>query len=167
MSKGDYEHRVHVPGRSEMAQLAAAFNQMSEQVHNLDEARNQFVSNASHELKTPLTTIKILVESMIYQEDMDPQLRSEFLTDIDREIDRLSSVVGDLLTLVHIDSHKLKLRREMMVFADTVRERRVAPDAAGPKARPGNPHADCRQLRDVCRPRQAGPGLLQHHRERH
>ena len=53
-----------------MAQLAAAFNQMSEQVH-LDEARNQFVSNASHELKTPLATIKILVESMMYQDDMD------------------------------------------------------------------------------------------------
>ena len=121
MTKGDYQHRVHVPGRGEMAQLAAAFNQMSEQVHNLDEARNQFVSNASHELKTPLATIKILVQSMIYQDDMDPQLRNEFLSDIDREIDRLSSVVGDLLTLVHIDSHKLRLRREMMVFADTVR----------------------------------------------
>lgn len=122
MSKGDYQHRVHVPGKSEMAQLAEAFNQMSEQVHNLDEARNQFVSNASHELKTPLSTIKILVESMMYEEGMDPQLRREFLGDIDREIDRLSSVVGDLLTLVHIDSHKLRLRREMMVFADTVRE---------------------------------------------
>ncbi|MGN0775178.1 MAG: sensor histidine kinase [Candidatus Ventricola sp.] len=122
MSKGDYSHRVHVPGKGEMAQLAAAFNQMSEQVHNLDEARNQFVSNASHELKTPLATIKILVESMIYQDDMPPELRKEFLTDIDKEIDRLSSVVGDLLTLVHIDSHKLRLRREMMVFADTVRE---------------------------------------------
>ena len=122
MSKGDYEHRVHVQGRGEMAQLAAAFNQMSEQVHNLDEARNQFVSNASHELKTPLATIKILVESMMYQENMDPQLRAEFLLDIDKEIDRLSSVVGDLLTLVHIDSHKLRLRREMMVFSDTVRE---------------------------------------------
>ena len=122
MGKGDYKHRAHVPGKSEMAQLAAAFNQMSEQVHNLDEARNQFVSNASHELKTPLTTIKILVESMMYQNDMDPELRREFLGDIDKEIDRLSSVVGDLLTLVHIDSHKLKLRREMMVFADTVRE---------------------------------------------
>ena len=122
MSKGDYQYRVHVPGKGEMAQLAAAFNQMSEQVHNLDEARNQFVSNASHELKTPLATIKILVESMMYQDDMDPQLRREFLGDIDREIDRLSSVVGDLLTLVHIDSHKLRLRREMMVFAETVRE---------------------------------------------
>ena len=121
MSKGDYQHRVHVPGRGEMAQLAAAFNQMSEQVHNLDEARNQFVSNASHELKTPLATIKILVQSMMFQDDMDPQLRREFLTDIDKEIDRLSSVVGDLLTLVHIDSHKLRLKREMMVFADTVR----------------------------------------------
>jgi len=129
MGKGDYKHRVHVPGRGEMAQLAAAFNQMSEQVHNLDEARNQFVSNASHELKTPLTTIKILVESMMYQDDMPEELRHEFLNDIDREIDRLSSVVGDLLTLVHIDSHKLKLRREMMVFADTVRESvsRLAP----------------------------------------
>ena len=129
MSKGDYQHRVHVPGKSEMAQLAAAFNQMSEQVYHLDEARNQFVSNASHELKTPLATIKILVESVMYQEDMDPQLRREFLGDIDREIDRLSSVVGDLLTLVHIDSHKLRLRREMMIFADTVREgvARLAP----------------------------------------
>ena len=122
MSEGDYSHRVHVPGKGEMAQLAAAFNQMSQQVHNLDEARNQFVSNASHELKTPLATMKILVESMIYQDDMPGELRQEFLTDINKEIDRLSSVVGDLLTLVHIDSHKLRLRREMMVFADTVRE---------------------------------------------
>ena len=122
MSEGDYSQRVHVPGRGEMAQLAAAFNQMSQQVHNLDEARNQFVSNASHELKTPLATMKILVESMIYQDDMPGELRQEFLSDINKEIDRLSSVVGDLLTLVHIDSHKLRLRREMMVFADTVRE---------------------------------------------
>lgn len=141
MSKGDYEYRVHVPGKGEMAQLAAAFNQMSEQVHNLDEARNQFVSNASHELKTPLATIKILVESMMYQDDMDPALRKEFLGDIDKEIDRLSSVVGDLLTLVHIDSHKLRLRREMMVLADTVRETVSRLESAGQEARP----ADCRE----------------------
>jgi len=122
MSAGDYQHRVHVPGKGEMAQLAAAFNQMSQQVHHLDEARSQFVSNASHELKTPLATMKILVESMIYQQDMPGELRNEFLHDINKEIDRLSSVVGDLLTLVHIDSHKLRLRREPMIFADTVRE---------------------------------------------
>lgn len=129
MGKGDYQHRVHVKGRGEMAQLAEAFNQMSEQIRTLDEARNQFVSNASHELKTPLATIKILVESMMYEENMPAELRSEFLGDINKEIDRLSSVVSDLLTLVHIDSHKLRLRREMLVFADTVRESasRLAP----------------------------------------
>ncbi len=129
MGKGDYQHRVHVKGRGEMAQLAEAFNQMSEQIRTLDEARNQFVSNASHELKTPLATIKILVESMMYEDNMPAELRSEFLGDINKEIDRLSSVVSDLLTLVHIDSHKLRLRREMLVFADTVREsaNRLAP----------------------------------------
>ena len=129
MASGDYQHRVHVPGKGEMAQLAEAFNQMSEQVHSLDEARNQFVSNASHELKTPLATIKILVESMMYQDGMDAALRREFLGDVDREIDRLSSVVGDLLTLVHIDSHKLRLRRERMLLSETVREsvQRLAP----------------------------------------
>ncbi len=129
MGRGDYQHRVHVSGRGEMAQLAEAFNQMSEQIRSLDEARNQFVSNASHELKTPLATIKILVESMMYQDDMPSELRTEFLNDINKEIDRLSSVVSDLLTLVHIDSHKLRLRREMMVFAETVRESaaRLAP----------------------------------------
>ncbi len=122
MGNGDYQHRVHVSGKSEMAQLAEAFNHMSEQIRTLDEARNQFVSNASHELKTPLATMKILVESMMYEDDMPAELRSEFLGDINKEIDRLSSVVGDLLTLVHIDSHKLRLRREMMVFSETVRE---------------------------------------------
>ncbi len=129
MGKGDYQHRVHVKGKGEMAQLAEAFNHMSEQIRTLDEARNQFVSNASHELKTPLATIKILVESMMYEENMPKELRQEFLSDINKEIDRLSSVVGDLLTLVHIDSNKLRLRREMIVFADTVRESagRLAP----------------------------------------
>ncbi|MDY3762594.1 MAG: HAMP domain-containing sensor histidine kinase, partial [Candidatus Ventricola sp.] len=122
ISRGDFKSRVHVAGRGEMAKLAETFNLMSERLENLDNSRNQFVSNASHELKTPLATIKILVESMLYQDDMPPELRQEFLTDINREIDRLSSVVGDLLTLVHIDSHKLRLRREMMVFAETVRE---------------------------------------------
>lgn len=129
MASGDYSRQVRVSGHGELAQLAAAFNQMSEQVHNLDEARNQFVSNASHELKTPLATIKLLVESMMYEKDMDPQLRREFLGDIDKEIDRLTLVVSDLLTLVHIDSHKLRLKREKMLLADTVRESvaRLAP----------------------------------------
>lgn len=132
MAKGDFSSRVRVQGHSEMAQLAETFNLMSEKLENLDHSRNQFVSNASHELKTPLATMKILLESVIYQEDMDPELRREFLQDVNKEIDRLNLVIGDLLTLVHIDSHKMKLRREMMPLGESVRDviRRLAPMAA-------------------------------------
>ena len=160
MSKGDYEYRVHVPGKGEMAQLAAAFNQMSEQVHNLDEARNQFVSNASHELKTPLATIKILVESMMYQDDMDPALRKEFLGDIDKEIEQAV------------------LRRRRSADAGAYRQPQASPapgndgagrygarngfppESAGQEARPADCREDSGRMRDVCRFRQTGAGLL-------
>lgn len=110
MSVGDFSHRVIIKGHSEFAQLAAAFNMMSEKLENLDHSRSQFVSNASHELKTPLATMKILIESIIYQDKFEPDVTREFLTDIDREIDRLNSVIGDLLTLVNMDSGEMRLR---------------------------------------------------------
>ncbi len=132
MSHGDFTSRVHVSGGGEIAKLAETYNLMSERLENLDNSRNQFVSNASHELKTPLSTMKILLESLIYQDDMDPELRREFMQDINKEIDRLNMVIGDLLTLVHIDSHKMKLRREMMTLSSCVKEavRRLAPLAS-------------------------------------
>ncbi len=122
MGRGDYGQPVHVPGRGEMADLAAAFNEMSEKVHRLDESRSQFVSNASHELKTPLATIKILVESMLYEDEPDQEMNHEFLQDIDQEIDRLSEVVSDLLTLARIDSRKMTLQRGEMAFASVVQD---------------------------------------------
>ncbi|MCL2544690.1 MAG: cell wall metabolism sensor histidine kinase WalK [Clostridia bacterium] len=132
MSKGDFTGRVRVSGGGEMARLAETFNQMSERLEHLEQSRNQFVSNASHELKTPLSTMKILLESLIYQDDMDATLRREFMLDINKEIDRLNQVIGDLLTLVHIDAQKMRLRREMMMLSSAVKEavRRLAPLAA-------------------------------------
>ena len=63
MSGGDFSARVNVRGRNEFAELAEAFNSMSDRLEQLDKSRNQFVSNASHELKTPLSTMKILIET--------------------------------------------------------------------------------------------------------
>ncbi len=104
MSQGDLSARVNVRGKNEFASLAAAFNSMSERLEQLDKSRSQFVSNASHELKTPLSTIKILIETLLYQDPMDPGMAKEFLTDVNKEIDRLNRIVSDLLTLVNIDS---------------------------------------------------------------
>jgi len=104
MSQGDLSARVTVRGNNEFASLAKAFNSMSERLEQLDKSRSQFVSNASHELKTPLSTIKILIETLLYQDPMDPGMAKEFLTDVNKEIDRLNRIVSDLLTLVNIDN---------------------------------------------------------------
>ena len=109
MGKGDLSARVKIRGSGEMRDLAESYNNMAEQIESLDRSRNQFVSNASHELKTPLATMKIMLESLIYQPDMPAELREEFMQDMNHEIDRLTSIISDLLTLTQMDSRKVEL----------------------------------------------------------
>ncbi len=129
MSAGDFSARVDVRGHNEFAELGAAFNSMTERLELLDKSRNQFVSNASHELKTPLSTMKILIETILYQEPIDPGMTKEFLTDVNKEIDRLSRIVSDLLTLVNIDSGGMKLNSVDLDIHDLLLEqvKRLAP----------------------------------------
>ncbi|MCE5342295.1 MAG: cell wall metabolism sensor histidine kinase WalK [Eubacteriales bacterium] len=122
MGRGDLSVRVPVKGSGEMRKLSEAFNVMSEKLEMLDKSRNQFVSNASHELKTPLATMKILLENIIYQPDMDAAVRMDFLSDVNREINRLNMIISDLLTLVSMDSKNMRLKRETIKFAQVVKD---------------------------------------------
>lgn len=103
MSGGDFSVRVDENEIAEFGELAKAFNMMSAKLENLDASRNQFVSDASHELKTPLASMKILSESLLTQPDAPKELYQEFMGDINHEVDRLSLVINDLLTLVKTD----------------------------------------------------------------
>ena len=67
-------------------------------------ARRQFVSDASHELKTPLAAIRLLTDSILQNEDMDNATAREFVTDIGQEAERLSRITEDLLRLTRLDS---------------------------------------------------------------
>lgn len=129
LSQGDFSVRVREDGNDEFTDLAHAFNEMTGRMETLDRSRNQFVSNASHELKTPLATIKILVESLLYSETYDEGMSKEFLGDVDKEIDRLNAVVVDLLTLVGMDSGETKLNVAEMSLSSLVREevKRLSP----------------------------------------
>ena len=120
MSQGHLDQRVKVRGSKELRQLGEAFNIMSEKLENLDRARNEFVSNASHELKTPLSAIKVLTESLIHMGVDDPSVYREFLQDINSEIDRLNAIINDLLTLVKIDTEGEELKREQVDIAELV-----------------------------------------------
>lgn len=103
MRSGDFSVRVDENEIAEFGELAKAFNMMTSRLENLDASRNQFVSDASHELKTPLASMKILSEALLTQPDAPVELYREFMTDINAEIDRLSLVINDLLTLVKTD----------------------------------------------------------------
>ena len=103
MTEGDLSATVEVRGNNEFADLATAFNSMAGRLKQLDESRSLFVSNASHELKTPLSTMKILIESLLYQDNPDPKMTKEFLKDTNNELDRLNRIISDLLTLVKMD----------------------------------------------------------------
>ncbi len=134
MTQGDLTSRVTVRGRNEFAQLASAFNMMCERLERLDQTRNQFVSNASHELKTPLSTMKILSETLLYQDQCDVDMQKEFLADINKEIDRLNSIINDLLTLVHMDDRGVtKLQPQLLSLDKLVQDaaKRLRPLAEG------------------------------------
>lgn len=164
MAKGDLSGRVKESGSDEMARLAQTFNQMSEKLENLDNARNEFVSNASHELKTPLATMKIMLESMMYEENMDEKLRKEFMADIDKELERLGHIVSDLLTLVRIDSSDYQLRRTSLVFREIVEDtmRRLEPLAEAKEQRLQlHLLSDCPLLGDMTKLQQAVYNLVE------
>ena len=113
MGKGDLSVRVPVRGSGELRELAENYNTMASQLESLDKTRNQFVSNASHELKTPLATMKIMLESMIYQPDMPAEVRADFMKDINHEIDRLTGIVTDLLALTRLDNREEMTREDV------------------------------------------------------
>lgn len=103
ISGGQLHNRLEVQGHNELSQVADAINVMTQQLEHVDAARAEFVSNVSHELKTPLSSIKVLSESLLLQEDMPVEMYREFMQDINSEVDRMTNIINDLLALVKLD----------------------------------------------------------------
>ena len=111
MSEGHFERRAKVEQRmhTELVDLALACNQMADQLEKVESTRQQFVSNVSHELKTPLSSVKVLSESILLMEDVPKGMYVEFLHDINSEVDRMTAIINDLLTLVKLDQKEIPL----------------------------------------------------------
>lgn len=88
---------------SETAEICGRINDMRSQMKVMDESRQEFVSNVSHELKTPLTSMKVLADSINSMPDAPKELYQEFMEDITNEIERETKIINDLLSLVKMD----------------------------------------------------------------
>ena len=102
--EGAYSHRAEIPGRDEIAQIGQEFNSLTDRLQKTENARRRFVSDASHELKTPLAAIRLLTDSILQTEDIDAATTREFVADIGQEAERLSRITEDLLRLTRLDS---------------------------------------------------------------
>ncbi len=102
--EGEYSHRVESQGKDEMARLADEFNQLTHRLQTTEEARRRFVSDASHELKTPLASIRLLTDSILQNEPVDMATVREFVSDIGEEADRLTRISEHLLALTRLDA---------------------------------------------------------------
>ena len=134
VGEGEYGHRLQPVGRDEMAQLAEEFNQLTDRLQSTEEVRRRFVSDASHELKTPLASIRLLADSILQNQQMEQETVCDFVTDIGDEADRLTRITEHLLALTRLDS--LPVGRTTMVDVSVVLERAVGllnpvADAAG------------------------------------
>lgn len=112
------EDEIQENAYAETMQMADAFNQLKARLKNLDESRQEFVSNVSHELKTPLTSMKVLADSLIQMSDAPVEFYREFMEDISAEIDRENTIIADLLTMVKLD----KTQAEMNIQAHNINE---------------------------------------------
>jgi len=103
VTEGYDSNNLHVDTYSETQDISEAFNKMLGRMKILDDSRQEFVSNVSHELKTPLTSMKVLADSLLMQEDVPAELYKEFMEDITEEIERENKIINDLLSLVKMD----------------------------------------------------------------
>lgn len=103
VTEGYDDNYLHENACTETRLISEAFNKMLGRLKVLDDSRQEFVSNVSHELKTPLTSMKVLADSLLAQQDAPVELYQEFMGDLSEEIERENKIINDLLSLVKMD----------------------------------------------------------------
>jgi len=106
--EGEYNYRISIRGRDELALLGDEFNKLTSRLHETEEIRRRFVADASHELKTPLASIRLLTDSILQNENMDMATVRDFIADIGTEAERLSRITAKLMILARLDSKPSK-----------------------------------------------------------
>ena len=109
VDEGHLEEKIDLKGASEVTEISAAFNTMLDRINQLEASRQEFVSNVSHELKTPLAAMKVASDSLLTMDDAPAEMYREFMEDISGEVDRGNAIISDLLTLVKMEQTEMSV----------------------------------------------------------
>lgn len=139
VASGDYSYRHNARGQDEISELGNEFNRLTQRLQTTEEQRRRFVSDASHELKTPLASIRLLSDSIVQTENMDPATVREFVADIGNEAQRLQRTTEKLLDLSRLDD-------DVQVVPEPVDVKQITVDALVTL----RPLADERNVRIKC-----------------
>jgi signal transduction histidine kinase len=127
LSEGDFSIRVPADGDDEVAHLAVSFNKMAERLQsareaerNLDEARRNLVAWASHDLRTPLSSLRAMLDALAEGVVDDPETVARYLEQSQHEINRMNVLIDDLFELAQIDAGGLELQREAASLSDLI-----------------------------------------------
>lgn len=127
IGQGDLSTRVPVEGNDEVAALAAEFNRMAAQLEEmeklrrqLDAARRDLIAWASHDLRTPLASIRAMVEALADGMVTDPTMVQRYLNQTMAEVRNLSRLIDDLFELAQIDVGHLELHCEASSLSDLI-----------------------------------------------
>lgn len=131
-TEGYLDEMVSIRGYKEVQKIADSFNHLLSRLQTLEKSRQEFVSNVSHELKTPITSMKVLSDSLLVQEDVPAELYREFMVDIAEEIEREDKIINDLLSLVKLDKTSGELNISQLNINDLLEQilKRLRPIAA-------------------------------------
>jgi sensory box histidine kinase vicK len=112
ISDGNIDTKIEENSYTVTQKISQNINSTMEKLKTVDKSRDDFVANVSHELKTPITSIRVLADSIMSMEDAPKELYKEFMSDISNEIDRESKIIDDLLSLVKMDKAGTVLNTE-------------------------------------------------------
>lgn len=133
MTEGYMSEQIPIPNTyTEIQDITESVNRLTVRLQKLEDSRQEFVSNVSHELKTPITSMKVLADSLIGQEDVPNEYYREFMEDIAAEIDRESNIINDLLALVKMDKKSGQMNIESKNINELIEQilKRIRPIAA-------------------------------------
>jgi two-component system, OmpR family, sensor kinase len=121
VASGDFSNPIRADSDDELGQLAAAFDDMQNQLARLDRARKQFIASASHELRTPIFSLGGFLE-LLADEDLDEETRRQFLEQLRGQVDRMRKLATELLDLSRLEAGALELRPEPTDVGQLARE---------------------------------------------